>query len=1286
MDNFITQEFRENKKARFDSSNKKLLKNVANLGGDKGTCLFVNRNGEYNGIVIELQERVYPLYLDIYVHSIYLNIESNYTKNLEIIEKFNLSKLYQEYSNDIFRFIVDKFLIFNNCKPLYLDYPKIMNNLKNKDIDRLDDLIRLDPHDLIPCPIKVISTGSLLPEDWIGKIFDSGESFHKAIDNLDSRINKPPVTFLANYYMEYVKEKKIPELTELENLDKLKNVWVQDIKTGKFIQYTNKSKLIPEIKNYIQINCLDESNPLYILFSTSNTFDLSNPTLQSNSIGFNVSLMQKSFRRGIGTLDNLVESIEKLSKTKPYNNPEYQYELVSGSRQLVWRYFISIIEDIQIYSSDKYLDIFDLVIYSYIFHNYPKFIINSNLVTKLIDLGKLLLILNTHVNFRLYPEDNSNKYDLDSRYQISLGISHNYMPGMKGDKKMIRCLLTFIKSKPKLFSIDQLEIKLKDYIKEKEQIKYTDLIYKKIGYYAGLDLHSNPQMIVQVHNSLYSLDKKKSIDLETCSGLIWDTSSSFNYRYHKMKWNKLNDLIYLIQYNWLNSQIDTNTNLLKISDDYTNKLWTGELDLNINLSNLEWKKTNSLIDYNKLIYKQDKKLGKMIKPNHICQILLSSQYKNNFWYKSKNTKPIYTNDQIKFKYTENIVDFESDQELYENIFKMYLEYLKSHSIKIGNNEYKISIETKNDLIKIKINGFECIEINKNKTIEYLDSTYLIVNLDPVYSSNLDLNSTLYKILSSLINCDSNQITTFANYKSIIKLQQKPNYLIKTNLIQNILPEIKQILLSRVLTSLEDKLDRTTLIIGQIDRSGKSNGDSVDSNTEGYLLRLFNIFAVMFGCFHRVSEYKFQIDTKSPVFRYWLESMGYQFVNTFDKKTFEANKEKNKIIKTKLWEHQIKVRDMITGNIIRFNQKGFGDASEVGSGKTLTALSIIEFINNLTPNANYLVLVPNTNLYQVWVDEIKSHCENVSCYTQESDGKWVNSITSIIKDCVGIYVSTMGRNRDNQLTKPINFVIIDECLSVQNKDSKWTIKAFEQVVRAKYGVLMLSATFFRTRFDKLFFMLKMLNTGLPTKSEYLDTILNTAIGANIKTNRIKWETHTNKIKMSNKFYSEYNGNKIADKFESYIKLKKYLNTHVKFQDLVKLKITELVGLGRKILLYVESQTQLEEFEEYVESNKLEWGFYPDITKNVCVLSKHKGTYGINNLVGYNTIVMKPPEPDKLPQIKGRLDRPGQKSLTLYLEYIVIADTIEELDIVKLELSNTFYRGHIVPLANYYDKYC
>ena len=60
-------------------------------------------------------------------------------------------------------------------------------------------------------------------------------------------------------------------------------------------------------------------------------------------------------------------------------------------------------------------------------------------------------------------------------------------------------------------------------------------------------------------------------------------------------------------------------------------------------------------------------------------------------------------------------------------------------------------------------------------------------------------------------------------------------------------------------------------------------------------------------------------------------------------------------------------------------------------------------------------------------------------------------------------------------------------------------------------------------------------------------------------------------------------------------------------------------------------------------------------------------------------------DKLPQIKGRLDRPGQKSSKLFIEYILIANTIDEIDLVSLELANNFYSSHIIPLANYYDKY-
>lgn len=282
---------------------------------------------------------------------------------------------------------------------------------------------------------------------------------------------------------------------------------------------------------------------------------------------------------------------------------------------------------------------------------------------------------------------------------------------------------------------------------------------------------------------------------------------------------------------------------------------------------------------------------------------------------------------------------------------------------------------------------------------------------------------------------------------------------------------------------------------------------------------------------------------------------------------------------------------------------------------------------------------------------------------------------------------MGRSRDNPLQIDIKFVIIDECLTVQNNTSKWTMKAFEQVVRSKYGVLMLSATFFRTRFDKLFFMLKMFQLNIPSKPEYLDTILNIAIGANIKTNAIKWIETIHKIKMPDEFYQLYSKHKKTDKKESYLELKKFMFENVDWNEIIIEKAKKLVIDGRKVLVFTESDNQLDKLAKLLLDKQVntQWSFYPDISKDICVISKHKGTYGINNLVKYNTILTKPPEPDKLPQMKGRLDRPGQISSNLFIEYIVIADTIDEIDLISLQIANNFYSSHIIPLANYYSKY-
>jgi hypothetical protein len=144
--------------------------------------------------------------------------------------------------------------------------------------------------------------------------------------------------------------------------------------------------------------------------------------------------------------------------------------------------------------------------------------------------------------------------------------------------------------------------------------------------------------------------------------------------------------------------------------------------------------------------------------------------------------------------------------------------------------------------------------------------------------------------------------------------------------------------------------------------------------------------------------------------------------------------------------------------------------------------------------------------------------------------------------------------------------------------------------------------------------------------------------------------------------------------------------VNYIQIIAIRINELVELNKKIVYFAQSKNEVETLSNHVIEQKIaNIGFYPDITKDVCVISIHSGSYGINNLIKYDSILLRPTDPDKIPQIKGRIDRPGQNSTNLNLEYIIIKDSIEEIDLVKLEIANNFYKGHIVPIANYYDKF-
>jgi len=155
--------------------------------------------------------------------------------------------------------------------------------------------------------------------------------------------------------------------------------------------------------------------------------------------------------------------------------------------------------------------------------------------------------------------------------------------------------------------------------------------------------------------------------------------------------------------------------------------------------------------------------------------------------------------------------------------------------------------------------------------------------------------------------------------------------------------------------------------------------------------------------------------------------------------------------------------------------------------------------------------------------------------------------------------------------------------------------------------------------------------------------------------------------------------IEEEKQLYIKLQSYLYDNFDYVDAFNQIINRKSDFLKRCLIYAKSKNEADLIGKTIQNVSR----FPDITGQHVVISYTEGTYGLNNLIHLNTIVTRPPEPDKLPQMKGRLDRPGQLSDTLTIEYLYITNTIEDASIFRLELANNFFNNYILPLADFYD---
>ena len=1203
-------------------TNGKLINNVANYGAKTNTELKMTRNGEYVDISLIIHDDIYPLFNSYHIEKIKHCIDNNYENGLSLIKLYNIKQEYELFGNNIFKFIVDEHLINTNQNKLYNDYI-IKDN--NNNLIELKKRLKYIIHTLIEVPFHITNGGKLLPSNWIGREFKNGFEFHREIDKLETRINSPPCTYLCTYGLEIVMNNNIFKYTK-----NVMNCIFHNQDTCKFSIEKLHDK---SYKNSVYISLLNTN----VVFNEQEIF--SNDTNYiSGSVSYYVSLLQKSIRRCNELY--LIEAIENLVKIKPFNNPLMNYKLVNPTRQLFWRLFISIIEDIGMYKSCNYLDIFDLIIYCKIFQLYPYKQINKNILDKVIKLSKRLIkVLDyiDHFNYKkLHIDKSMQLFNLIkiNRIHAGLFIAYNNEYGMKSDFEMINRLF----SCKEIIDLDNIKYSKKQNIKN--NIKSSDV--KLIS----IDPHTNPNIMTELQNMYYTTEIKKS--LNDYSSDIWNKSSCLNIRKHTLNVpnssNELNDFRNNLLYVQYCLYCNDKKNIYN-DNDIENETLKIIIKRQKKIDTLFEKKYDEMLNGKRKLIKSFLPLRKRIYE----QILLSSN-KNYFQYKNNKVYPILTNSSLKFKIKENIIDTTDDD--YNDILNVYEKNKPDKVIITEDVRKKYNFET-NEIFT----NFDVIEQS------VITNKYYEIKINN-YWTNL--------LIDYLLN-NYTHIETYIIYKSILKLNIPDDVIIHNDLLQYIPVNILQLLCTRIYGALTDKNGDTIALFSQIDRHGGSKGDAVDEYNEGFLVRIMDLLTILYPCFKYVGKYKYKIITPSIPFSIFKNTIN-EIMNTHN----IVNKNPMKI-KTKLWIHQERTKQFVIDGIQKYNQRGFGDASSVGSGKTLTALSILESLDYELHN--YLILVPNNQLYMVWLDEIKKHLNNINIYSQTSNG--VYEIVKKSKNSSSIYITTMGRNRDHPLNKSIAFVIIDECISVQNKNAKWTVQCYKDVVRSKYGVLMLSATFFKTRYDKLFYLLKMLNTDIIERNEYLDTILNTAINANIITSKRQWFIKTHNIDESDEFYLEYNKikNSKLDTNTKYIELKKLINK-INWIDIIIQKLTSLLKENHKIIYFSDSERELKLLKEKKHSKIC---FYPDISKDICCINIHKGSHGINNLIKYDTILSKPVTNDIEIQMKGRLDRGNNKHNKLYLIYLVISDTIMELDMVKKEIGNNFYKNHIEALAVLYDKY-
>lgn len=1282
-----------------------LYNDICNKGLEEGQ-VAVRNGGEYNGFAIRALEYIRPVLTNLRVSkAVRMLSEGNIQGAIVVL---TIAEEAVKEGMGLMYAVLKEWLEINEI-PVPDEYEKKAIPIKSK---KIKDWIGAYSYSPVQGKFEISDIGfsksghPVVPESWLGRKFDDAFELHKQMDKLEWRKGKPPTSFCCIYVMDIQESKKWQTPSDMVDLNvkvgvsifpKLSKDKKELIDLNSSIQIFSSKKdyhkwleSLPKNAKTFAVDTTDEetTDKLLLACDVNSIIDPSPKYEKARNVGLLVSTLQKLIRRGRRCSKVLYDTMKELWKSPGYNLPDQQFLRVNACRQLTWRVYVSTIEDVSPYAdSDNkdYLSMSEISCLSILANHYPDVQFIKPIVDKLI-LTTLLIQHNDEKGSKwLFHSEETEKLDLsaDARYEkikdknnesllISMKMLLYAMPARGGDYDMINGAFNYINDGH--FKPTQLQPMTLNKL-----LGFADPKSGLLGLMAGSDPHGYHALILMIQSSLPFIPYNERHTTRGLAGFLWHNMSAVNVReraevieYKDKEDKEMFDTINRIQ-----------KDLVK-KDSYIKSIKSALKEYEKFEGEAKYKKSDDKISELTLrlafilLYGQKQAISVN---NKRYDIIVAGTVDSPCKVKSMS--------KTESEYIEGEDRNKAERAYIEMINKKPLEI----DVPIPPAGYKWAF--KNDKKKVKLRA----RYEKNKIIFIVDD----YEIKP-----FDASTILIKLSDVVTTKPHGYIEELINQALYIENHKKIYDDYEINLVMYALSSRtngilydwysiakKSPLPSNVWRSIYVKLFSSfenVVEVGPVDSMGNKLQNSISYMFEGTIWRVFNLLSVIYqGTVINKSSIKgakFQINTSTPEYIDLINKVKLLMARPSLKPNIKLKKS---VVITKLWEHQQKTADHIVHAITVLGRSGVGDASATGAGKTLTALAVISALFNYNLSRNdlayrgFLILLPTSFLFETWINEIQKHTTGLHIVVQNANGSLTDYETGTnIKESDimqnTILITTLGRTREHPFEIPFIFVVIDECLSVQNKNALQTAEAFKQVVSSQYRALLMSASWFRSRFDGLILMLKMLGTNLPENKQYLDAILSESIVSNIPITNRKWVTVNNPFKMPKELRERYNtilGQDINSE-RLYSKLLSFLLENFDYMGSFRKIIKARENKGHRCLIFGRSTKEADDMSEQLENVSR----FPDISGKHVVTTFHEAGKGINNLVMLDVIVTRITDIDRIMQAKGRLDRYGQKANTLYVDYVYVDESVDSAHLLRLQIANDFYNTYILPLGEYF----